>query len=145
MNKSVEQKMGEMLEVFNSFPNCRIEPNEGDRLMITSNQPVPWSGAEPSTKIGYITPHKASLALYIDFPHDYLDADRVEEVINPERTLMYYEPGAKTSNVKSWWRFRTDEEFDSIHMVLRKTELDLYDFKREDWVELMKEITDVHQ
>ena len=145
MNKSVEQKMGEMLEVFNSFPNCRIEPNEGDRLLIASNQPVPWSGAESSHKIGSITPHKASLALYIDFPHDYLDADRVEEVVNPERTLMYYEPGTKTSNVKSWWRFRTDEEFDSIHLVLRKTELDLYDFKREEWSQLMKEITDVHQ
>ena len=145
MNKSVEQKMGEMLEVFNSFPNCRVEPNEGDRLMIASNKAVPWSGAESSHKIGYITPHKSSLALYIDFPHDYLDADRVEEVINPEGTLMYYEPGTKASNVKSWWRFRTDEEFDSIHLVLRKTELDLYDFKREEWIQLMKEITDVHQ
>ena len=151
MNKTVEQKMSEMLEVFNSLPNCRIETNVDDRLLIASNKPVPWndafekSDAESSHKIGYITPHKAALGLYIDFPHNYLDIDRVEEIIDPEETLTYYEPGTKASTVKSWWRFRSDEKFDSIHLVLRKTELELYDFKREEWIRLMEEITDVHQ
>ncbi|WP_033542834.1 hypothetical protein [Planococcus sp. CAU13] len=145
MNKTVEQKLNEVLEVFRSLPNCRIEPDEGDRLLIVSHKPVPWSDAEPSHKIGFITPHKAALGVYIDFPHDLLDVERVEEVINPEATLDYYEPGTKTSNVKSWWRFRSDEKFDSIHLVLRKTELALYDFKREEWIELIREITDVHE
>ena len=145
MNKSVEQKMGEMLEVFNSLPNCKIETNEGDRLLIASHKKVPWSDAESSHKIGYITPHKEALGLYIDFPHNFLDIDKVEDIIDPEATLSYYEPGTKTSNVKSWWRFRSDEKFDSIHMVLRKTELNLYDFKREEWVQLMEEITGVHE
>ncbi|TAA72995.1 hypothetical protein [Planococcus salinarum] len=151
MNKTVEQKMSEMVEVFKNLPNCRIEPNEGARLMIASDKPVPWNGAlekkdaDSSHKIGYITPHKGALGLYIDFPHDYLDAERVEGIINPEATLDYYEPGTKTSNVKSWWRFRSDEKFDSLHMVLRKTELELYDFKREEWVGLMEEITAVHK
>ncbi|MDN7242857.1 hypothetical protein QWY14_13670 [Planococcus sp. N028] len=151
MDKTVEQKMNEMLEVFNSLPNCRIEPNEDDRMLIASNKPVPWSDAlenkdvELSHKIGYITPHKAALGLYIDFPHNFLDIDRVEEIIDPEITLTYYEPGTKASTVKSWWRFRSDEKFDSIHLVLRKTELALYDFKREEWVQLMEEITGVHK
>ncbi|TWT25296.1 hypothetical protein [Planomicrobium sp. CPCC 101110] len=151
MDKTVEQKINEMLEVFNSLPNCRIEPNEGDRLLIASNKPVPWSDAlekryaESSHKIGSITPHKTALGLYIDFPHNFLDIDRVEDIIDPEITLTYYEPGTKASTVKSWWRFRSDEKFDSIHLVLRKTELALYDFKREEWIQLMKEITDVHK
>ena len=151
MNKTVEQKMSEMLEVFNNLPNCRIEPNEGDRLLIASNKPVSWSDAlqkkdvESTHKIGYITPHKDALGLYIDFPHNYLDIDRVEDIIDPEATLSYYAPGKKASNVKSWWRFRSDEKFDSIHLVLRKTELELYDFKREEWAQLMEEITGVHQ
>ncbi|TWT01576.1 hypothetical protein [Planomicrobium sp. CPCC 101079] len=151
MDKTVEQKMNEMLEVFNSLPNCRIEPKEDGRHLIASNKPVPWSealenkDAESSYKIGSITPHKAALGLYIDFPPDYLDIDRVEDIIDPEITLTYYEPGTKPSNAKSWWRFRSDEKFDSIHLVLRKTELALYDFKREEWIQLMKEITDVHK
>lgn len=145
MDKTVEQKMNEMLEVFNSLPNCRIEPNEGDRLLIASNKPVPWSDAESAHKIGYITPHKAALGLYIDFPHNYIEIDRLDDIIDPEFTLTYYEPGTKTSTVKSWWRFRSDEKFDSIHLVLRKTELELYDFKREEWVRLMEEITSVHK
>lgn len=151
MDKTVEQKMSELLEVFNSLPNCRIEPDVDDRQLIASNKPVPWSGAleksdaESSHKIGSITPHKSALGLYIDFPHNYLDIDRVEDIIDPEMTLTYYEPGTKASNVKSWWRFRSDEKFDSIHLVLRKTELALYDFKRKDWIGLMEEITDVHK
>lgn len=143
--------MSELLEVFNNLPNCRIEPDEGGRQLIASNKPVPWSGAlekndaESLHKIGSITPHKSALGLYIDFPHNYLDIDRVEDIIDPEMTLTYYEPGTKASNVKSWWRFRSDEKFDSIHLVLRKTELALYDFKREEWIGLMEEITDVHK
>lgn len=151
MNKSVTKQMGEVLEVFNSLPNCTIEQQEDGRFLIASSKPVPWSDAlekkdrDSLHKIGYITPHKAALGLYIDFPHDYLDADRVEDIVNPERTLMYYAPGVKAPTVKSWWRFRSNEQFDSIHLVLRKIELDLYDFKREDWIELMREITEVHQ
>ncbi|ETP70344.1 hypothetical protein G159_02105 [Planococcus glaciei CHR43] len=151
MNKSVTKKMDEMLEVFNSLSNCKIETNAEGKILIASTKPVPWSAslekmdAESMHKIGSIAPHKASLGLYIDFPHNLLDVDRIEEVINPEGTLMYYEPGTKASNVKSWWRFRSDEKFDSIHLVLRKIELDMYDFKREDWIGLMEEITGVHE
>ena len=137
--------MSELLEAFNSFPNCKIEKDVDDRLLIASDKPVPWSGAESSHKIGYITPHKSALGLYIDFPHNYLDIDKVEDIIDPEETLNYYSPGKKASAVKSWWRFRSDEKFDSIHLVLRKTELELYDFKREEWVRLMEEITAVHK
>ncbi|MBT2571802.1 hypothetical protein [Planococcus sp. ISL-110] len=151
MNKMVEQKLNEMTEVFNSLPNCRIETDEGGRMLIVSDNPVPWSDvlekkdAHSAYKIGSITPHKAALGLYIDFPHDYIEIDRLDDIIDPEFTLTYYEPGTKTSTVKSWWRFRSDEKFDSIHLVLRKTELELYDFKREEWVQLMEEITTVHK
>lgn len=145
MNKMVEQKMNEMTEVFNSLPNCRIETDEAGRILIVSDNPVPWSDTESSHKIGSITPHKAALGLYIDFPHNYIEIDRLDDIIDPEFTLTYYEPGTKASTVKSWWRFRSDEKFDSIHLVLRKTELELYDFKREEWVQLMEEITDVHE
>lgn len=150
MNRLVSKKMNEMLEVFESLPNCRIESDKGDRLLIASNKPVPWSESlearygESTYKIGYITPHKASLGLYIDFPHGYLDMDRVEDVMNPEETLYYYPPGERAPTVKSWWRFRSDEKFDSIHMVLRKIELEMYDFSRDDWKQLMEEITGVH-
>lgn len=151
MDGLVKEQVNEMLEVFKGLPNCRIEKSEGDRLLIASHKPVPWSDAiekkdaESVHKIGYITPHKAALGLYIDFPHDYLDVERVEDIIDPEATLSYYAPGKKASNVKSWWRFRSDEKFDSLHLVLRKTELDLYDFKREEWIELMEEIMAVHK
>ncbi|MDN3428535.1 hypothetical protein QL992_06025 [Microbacterium sp. APC 3898] len=145
MNKMVEQKMNEMTEVFNSLPNCRIETDEAGRILIVSDNPVPWSDTESTHKIGSITPHKAALGLYIDFPHNYIEIDRLDDIIDPEFTLTYYEPGTKTSTVKSWWRFRSDEKFDSIHLVLRKTELELYDFKRDDWVGLMGEITAVHK
>ena len=91
------------------------------------------------------TPYKTAFGLYIDFPHNYLDIDKVEDIIDPEETLNYYSPGKKASAAKSWWRFRSDEKFDSLHMVLRKTELELYDFKREEWVRLMEEITGVHE
>lgn len=140
-----------MLEVFNSLSNCKTEAQVDGRLLIASNKPVPWSDslekkdAESIHKIGYITPHKESLGLYIDFPHDLLDIDRVEDIINSEGTLTYYPPGTKAPTVKSWWRFRSDENFDSIHLVLRKIELDMYDFKREEWIRLMEEITGVHQ
>lgn len=146
MNKLVTKKMNEMLEVFESLPNCWIEQDEGDRLMIASNKPVSWNESDEKVKfkIGYITPHKASLGLYIDFPHGFLDLDRVEAVMNPEETLYYYPPGEKAPTVKSWWRFRSDEKFDSIHMVLRKIELEMYDFSRDDWRQLMEEITEVH-
>ena len=143
--------MNEMIEVFNSLPHCKVETNEDGRILIVSDNPVPWSDAlekgdaESVRKIGSITPHKAALGLYIDFPHDHIEIDRIDDIIDPEFTLTYYEPGTKTSTAKSWWRFRSDEKFDSIHMVLRKTELELYDFKREEWIQLMKEITDVHQ
>lgn len=145
MNKMVEQKMNEMTEVFNSLPNCRVETDEAGRILIVSDNPVPWSDTESSHKIGSITPHKAALGLYIDFPHNYIEIDRLDDIIDPEFTLTYYEPGSKTSTAKSWWRFRSDEKFDSLHMVLRKTELELYDFKREEWVQLMEEITGVHK
>ena len=151
MNKSVDKKLDEMIEVFNSLLNCKIETQEDGRLLIASTKPVPWSDslekkdAQAAHKIGSITPHKAALGLYIDFPHDLLDADRVEDIINPEGTLTYYPPGTKAPTIKSWWRFRSDENFDSIHLVLRKIELDMYNFKREDWIQLMKEIIDVHE
>ncbi|WP_203341060.1 hypothetical protein [Planococcus beijingensis] len=145
MNKMVEQKMSEMTEVFNSLPNCRIETDEAGRILIVSDNPVPWSDTESPHKIGSITPHKAALGLYIDFPHNYIEIDRLDDIIDPEFTLTYYEPGTKTSTAKSWWRFRSDQKFDSLHMVLRKTELELYDFKREEWVQLMEEITGVHK
>lgn len=145
MNKMVEQKMNEMTEVFNSLLNCRVETDEAGRILIVSDKPVPWSDTESSHKIGSITPHKAALGLYIDFPHNYIEIDRLDDIIDPEFTLTYYEPGTKTSTAKSWWRFRADEKFDSLHMVLRKTELELYDFKREEWVQLMEEITGVHK
>lgn len=151
MNKSVEQKMSELLEVFTNLPNCTIEKDEGDRLLIVSDKPTPWNAALEQGdavsmhKIGSITPHKTSLGLYIDFPHDYLDVERIESVINAEGTLDYCPPGTKTSTVKSWWRFRSDEKFDSLHMVLRKSELDMYDVKSDEWVQLMEEITEVHK
>lgn len=151
MNRMVEQKMNEMIDVFNSLPNCRVETDEEGRTLILSDNPVPWSDtlekrdAYSAYKIGSITPHKSALGLYIDFPHDLLDIDRVEDIVDPEITLTYFEPGVKTSTAKSWWRFRSDEKFDSVHMVLRKTELELYDFKRDDWVGLMEEITAVHE
>lgn len=151
MNKSVNNKLGEILEVFKSLPNCKVETQEDGRILITSKNPVPWSGsldkrdAESMHKIGSITPHKAALGLYIDLPHDFLDVDRVEDIINPEGTLTYYPPGTKAPTIKSWWRYRSDENFDSIHLVLRKIELDMYNFKREEWIQLMDEITGVHQ
>ncbi|MBT2582967.1 hypothetical protein [Planococcus sp. ISL-109] len=151
MNKMVEQKMGEMIEVFNSLPNCKVETSEDGRILIVSDNPVPWNDALEKTdaqsayKIGSITPHKAALGLYIDFSHNLLDIDRVEDIVDPEITLTYFEPGTQTSTAKSWWRFRSDEKFDSLHMVLRKTELELYDFKRDDWVGLMTEIMAVHK
>ena len=145
MNKMVEQKMNEMTDVFNSLPNCRVETDEAGRILIVSDNPVPWSDTESSHKIGSITPHKAALGLYIDFPHNYIEIDRLDDIIDPEFTLTYYEPGTKTSTAKSWWRFRSDEKFDSLHMVLRKTELELYDFTRDNWVGLMEEITAVHK
>ena len=151
MNKMVEQKMGEMIEVFNSLPNCKVETSEDGRILIVSDKPVPWSDtiekkdAQSAYKIGSITPHKAALGLYIDFPHKHIEIDGIDDIIDPEFTLTYFEPGTQTSTAKSWWRFRTDEKFDSIHMVLRKTELELYDFKRDDWVGLMEEITAVHK
>ncbi|WP_249222214.1 hypothetical protein [Planococcus alpniumensis] len=151
MNRMVEQKMNEMTDVFNSLPNCRVETSEDGKVLILSDTPVPWSDviekrdAHSEYKIGSITPHKAALGLYIDFPHDLLDIDRVEDIVDPEITLTYFEPGTKTSTAKSWWRFRSDEKFDSLHMVLRKTELELYDFTRDDWVGLMEEITAVHK
>ncbi|RAZ67259.1 hypothetical protein [Planococcus maitriensis] len=151
MNRMVEQKMSEMTDVFNRLPNCRVETSEDGRLLILSDKPVPWSDeiekrdAQSAYKIGSITPHKSALGLYIDFPHGLLDIDQLDDIIDPEMTLTYFEPGAKTSTAKSWWRFRSDEKFDSLHMVLRKTELELYDFKREEWVRLMGEITAVHK
>ena len=151
MDGLVKERLDEMLDVFESLPDCKIEKDVDDRLLIASFNPVPWSGslekgnAESSYKIGYINPHKASLGLYIDFPHDYLEFEKLEEIIDPEGTLTYYPPGTKASTVKSWWRFRSDEKFDSLHLVLRKTELDYYDFKREDWIELMQQITGVHK
>ena len=105
MNKSVTKKMSEMLEVFNSLPNCKIETQEDGRLLIASIKPVPWSDslekkdAESLHKVGSITPHKAALGLYIDFPHNLLDADRVEDIINPEGTLTYYPPGANNKKL----------------------------------------------
>ncbi|WP_404467264.1 hypothetical protein [Planococcus rifietoensis] len=147
----VEQKMNEMIDVFNSLPNCRVETDEEGRTLILSDKPVPWGdalenkNAKSAYKIGSITPHKSALGLYIDSPHNLLDIDRVEDIVDPEITLTYFEPGVKTSTAKSWWRFRSDEKFDSVHMVLRKTELELYDFKRDDWVGLMEEITAVHK
>ena len=151
MNKMVEQKMSEMTDVFNSLPNCRVGTSEDGRILILSDNPVPWSDAIDKKdthsvyKIGSITPHKAALGLYIDFPHKHIEIDGIDDIIDPEFTLTYFEPGVKTSTAKSWWRFRTDEKFDSIHMVLRKTELELYDFTRDEWVGLMKEITAVHK
>lgn len=151
MDKIVEEQLNEMLEVFESLPDCKIEQSEGDRLLIASLNRVPWSDsldkkdAESAHKIGSINPHKLSLGLYIDFPHDYFEFEQLEKIIDPEATLTYYPPGEKTSTVKSWWRFRSDEKFDSIHLVLRKTELDYYNFKREDWIELMGQITGVHK
>ncbi|MGI2329142.1 hypothetical protein [Planococcus sp. YIM B11945] len=151
MNKLVEEQLNEMLEVFESLPDCKIEKNADGRYLIASHNPVPWSGsleksgAESTYKIGYIRPHKAALGLYIDFPHDFLELEELEKIIDPEETLTYYPPGPKASTVKSWWRFRSDEKFDSLHLVLRKTELDYYDFKREDWIELMQQITGVHK
>ncbi len=151
MDGLVKQKLTEMLDVFESLPHCKIETSTGDQLLIASENPVPWSDslekqdAESTHKIGTIKPHKASLGLYIDFPHGYLDVEKLEAIINPEGTLTYYEPGTKPLTVKSWWRFRSDEKFDSLHLVLRKIELAYYDFKREDWVELMEQITAVHK
>ncbi|MGX7596812.1 hypothetical protein ACWNS2_16520 [Planococcus plakortidis] len=147
----VEQKMTEMTDVFNRLPNCRVETSEGGRILILSDKPVPWNDAMDSNdalsahKIGSITPHKSALGLYIDFPHGLLEIDQLDDIIDPEMTLTYFEPGAKTSTAKSWWRFRSDAKFDSLHMVLRKTELELYDFKRDEWVRLMEEITAVHK
>ncbi|WP_237150931.1 hypothetical protein [Planococcus plakortidis] len=147
----VEQKMSEMTDVFNRLPNCRVETSEDGKVWIVSDKPVPWSDAMDSNdalsahKIGSITPHKSALGLYIDFPHGLLEIDQLDDIIDPEMTLTYFEPGAKTSTAKSWWRFRSDEKFDSLHMVLRKTELELYDFKRDEWVRLMEEITAVHK
>ena len=151
MDGLVEQKLKEIREVFEGLPHCKIESSVDDQLLIVSDKPVLWSDSlekqdEGSTyKIGTIKPHKASLGLYIDFPHDYIDDSKLEKIINPEGTLMYFPPGTKTSTVKSWWRFRSDEKFDSIHLVLRKIELAYYNFKREDWIELMREITEAHE
>ncbi|MFD1030223.1 hypothetical protein [Metaplanococcus flavidus] len=151
MDKLVEEQLKEILDVFESLPDCRIEKSTDDRLLIASYKPVPWSGSlekrdtESAHKIGYINPHKAALGLYIDFPHDFLEFEELEKIIDPEATLTYYPPETKATTVKSWWRFRSDDKFDSLHMVLRKTELAYYDFKREDWIELMQQITGVHK
>ncbi|EGA88419.1 hypothetical protein GPDM_15069 [Planococcus donghaensis MPA1U2] len=151
MDGLVKQKLGEILDVFEGLPHCKVEPSTDDQLVITSDKPVVWSDslenqdAESTHKIGTIKPHKLSLGLYIDFPHGYLDADKLEKIINPEGTLTYYPPGTKAPTVKSWWRFRSDEKFDSLHLVLRKIELAYYNFKREDWIELMREITEAHE
>lgn len=151
MDGLVEQKLKEILDVFESLPNCKIETNIDEQLLIASYKPVVWSealekkDAESTHKIGSIKPHKLALGLYIDFPHDYLELEKLEEIIDPEGTLTYYPPGTKASTVKSWWRFRSDDKFDSLHLVLRKIELAYYDFKREDWIELMQQITDAHK
>lgn len=136
-----------MLDVFESLPDCKIEKGEGDKLLIASHKPVPWSGPEDESafKIGTIIPHKAALGLYIDFPHDLFELEKLGEIIDPEETLYYYPPGEKASNVKSWWRFRSDEKFDSVHLVLRKVELEHYDFKRDDWIGLMQQIIEIHK
>ncbi|ANU11960.1 hypothetical protein A1A1_13437 [Planococcus antarcticus DSM 14505] len=151
MDGLVEQKLKEILEVFEGLSHCKVETNVDDQLVITIDKPVLWSDslekedAESTHKIGTIKPHKASLGLYIDFPHGYLDIEKLEKIINPEETLTYYPPGTKAPTVKSWWRFRSDEKFDSLHLVLRKIELAYYNFKREDWIDLMREITEAHE
>ncbi|ALS79586.1 hypothetical protein ACQKDD_07205 [Planococcus kocurii] len=151
MDGIVKQKLKEIREVFEELPHCKVETSVDEQLVITGDKPVSWSdslenpNAESTHKMGTIKPHKASLGLYIDFPHGYLDVDKLEAIINPEGTLMYYPPGTKAPTIKSWWRFRSDEQFDSLHLVLRKIELAYYNFKREDWVGLMREITDAHE
>lgn len=149
-NKLVNTKLQELIEVFNEFSSCTIEPNRGERLLIASNKPVQWASklkkqyGESEYKIGYIDPKKTCLGLYIDFPQGFLNFDEVSKVVNPDNCLLYAPPEQKAPTSKSWWRFRT-EDFDSIHMVIRNNELHSYTFKKIEWIELLRKIVDVHK
>ena len=81
---------------------------------------------------------------YIDFPNNTFRFEDISQIINQDNSLYYAPPEEKAPRNLSWWRFRTGE-FDSIHMVLRKDELRNYNFQDKSWVELMREIVDVHK
>lgn len=150
MNTMVNNKLQELLDVFKGSSSCKIEPNRGDRLLIASKKSVPWAAefkkqyGEFDNKIGYISPKKTCLALYIDFPKNLLTLDEVSNIVNPNNSLLYVPSGQHAPKNLSWWRFRT-AGFDSIDMVIRKNELQSYNFHRNEFIELVRTIVDVHK
>lgn len=151
MNEAVYKKLCEIVDVFNCFSACKIDPNCGERLLIASYKPVPWAKClkkqygESDYKIGYIDPKKNALGLYIDFPKNSFKFEQVSEIINPNASLLYVSSEERAPSSISWWRFRTNDHFDSIHIVLRKDELLKYDVQEDSWIKLMHEIVDVHE
>lgn len=148
MNEAVHEKLQEIVDIFNTFPGCKVEPDQGDRLLIASNKPVSWAKSlkkqygESDYKIGYIDPKKTTLGLYIDFPKNSFKFEEVSEIINSNDKLLFIPIEERAPSSKSWWRYRTDNHFDSIHIVLHKGELITYNVQNESWRQLIYEIID---
>ncbi|WP_249869119.1 hypothetical protein [Oceanobacillus saliphilus] len=138
LDKIIQNKLEQVITVFDEIQGCSIQRLKNDKLLIASPTPVPWSeGLKPQYnesifKIGYIMPKKTCLGLYIDFPVDTLTYKEVSQIIDSNNQLYYASQEERVRSRRSWWRYRTGEHFNSIHLVLHLDRLLEYDFDRKE-------------
>ncbi|MGD7055224.1 hypothetical protein [Sutcliffiella horikoshii] len=134
LKQNIIKEERKWVNLFKRINGCEIiNPGIKDgRLMISNLKPVPWhKGLKPQyneakTKIGYMVKQQSGFRLDIDFPHGSIGTDEIRSIVKTISTatgFMEIQQGQRASTIKSYWRFKTSKEFDTITLVIRNHHL----------------------
>ncbi|WP_099363606.1 hypothetical protein [Fredinandcohnia onubensis] len=150
MKQLVTEELKRWTKLFEEIDGCQPLENrfEDDRILIASPTPVPWHESlkpqynEANNKIGYLFPQKRGIRLDIDFPSGTLTKEYIREMIDPNKQLLYSPPTEKATTTKTYWRFKSNDMFDTLTLVVRESDLGTIDINLPTIKQLFNEIID---
>lgn len=146
VKEEIQKQLNDLTTIFESIEGCELIHLKEDRILIASKRPVRWAQelkpqyGESEYKIGYIMPKKTCLGIYIDFPKGEILKDEISTVVSPDEQIQYVSQTEKSPGRTSWWRYRTAENFNSLHMVIHADCLVEYEMQRAEVQRLFQQI-----
>lgn len=150
MEHLVTDEINRWTKLFEEIDGCQplFKQFKDERILIASPNPVPWHESlkpqynESKYKIGYLFSQKSGIRLDIDSPNGILTKEYIGAIIDPNEQLLYSPQTERAPTTKTYWRFKSDDMFDTLTLVIREPQLGVIDTSLPTIRQLFKEIVD---
>jgi hypothetical protein len=147
----INEELKKCIQLFKDVDGCEVKSvqSQDERLKITSLSPVPWSKSlkpqynEDEDKIGYLFRQSRGIRIDIDFPHETIKEKVIGKIINSFTTLEYSPPNERAPLTRSYWRFKTSPDFDTITLAIRSPQLQKIDLTNSEVKNLFQRIVNL--